>query len=171
MSHTVRVQIALRNRSALATAVSALGGQVLGDGEHRLYSSREVGFAVKLPGWRYPIVVREDSTLAYDDYHGAWGNPRDLERLKGRYAIEAARAEADRLGWYCEEQGEFLIIYHPDGGTLTVGMGGEVDASGFLGAACDAASSPLEAAMGRRLEATTKPERWQERARVQEINP
>jgi len=167
VSHTVKVKIEMKNTDALTRAAIALGGQVLGQGTHRLYSSQEDGFAIKLPGWQYPVIAKTDGTLAYDDYQGHWGNVRDIETLKSRYAIEAARLECERLGWYCEEQNNSLIVYHPDGGTLTIGESGEIDASGFSGSSCSDATSPLERALGKTTESVKKNEYWHEYAKIQ----
>jgi hypothetical protein len=165
-SHTTRVMIEFRDDRALKAAVEALGGQWLGFGEHKLYSSTEGGNGFRLPGWTYPLVSKWNGALAYDDFHGSWGKVADLERLKGAYAIEAARLAAQDLGWYTEVRGEDLVIHHPDGGTLTVTPAGTVDAACFLGRDCLAAAAPIEAALGRKADQTLKPEYFQERAKI-----
>ncbi len=138
-------------------AAVRLGGRALGEGAHRLYSTTEHGYAVQLPGWRYPLVLRADGTLAMDHYGGQWGNPADLDRLTRAYAIEAAREAAAAQGWMQEERADgSLLIYHPSGGTLTVLPDGTVDAAGFLGAGCHDAAAAIEAALGRPLERTYK---------------
>jgi hypothetical protein len=151
---------------ALKAAVEAMGGQFLGEGQYKLYSSSEIGLGFRLPGWTYPCICRSDGTLAYDDYNGAWGNVNDLQRLKGAYAIEAARLAAQDLGWYTELHGDELVIHHPDGGTLTVSPNGTVDAACFLGRDCASAAAPIEAALGRKVDTTLKPEYFQERAKI-----
>ena len=158
MSHTVSVKIELRDTAVLRRAVESLNGRWLGHGEQILYETRETGEAFRLPGWTYPLVKRSDDTLAYDDYHGSWGNVADLDRLKARYAIEAARQEAANQGWYAEDQPDgSLLIYHPDGGTLSVTTAG-IDANGFTGAGCSAASEPIARAMGQQTSSSEKPE-------------
>lgn len=159
MSHTVKINIELRNREALAAALQAMGAQVYGEGTHQLFAGPEVGFGFQLPGWHYPLVARADGTLAYDDYHGSWGNVADLDALREEYALEAVRTECANLGWLCESSNTGgLIVYHPDGGTLSVTRGGSIDAAGFMGSGCAEASAKLEAALGRRTEQTLKPE-------------
>lgn len=156
MSETLKVKVEFRNATSLAGAVTAMGGQVLGQGTHRLYQTSEQGFGFKLPGWRYPLVSRPDGTLAYDDYHGAWGDVTDLEKLKTRYVIETARQAAEEKGWYTEAQDNgSLLIVTPEGGTLTVTPEGVIDAAGFTGSSCAAATEPIARALG----ATTGEER------------
>lgn len=171
MSHTVRVKIQLRNEAALRAAVEALGGRWLGQGVHSLFQGPEEGLGFRLPGWRYPLVVKSSGELAFDDYNGHWGDRRDIEKLKRRYALEAARLKCEELGWYCELQGdgEKLVVYHPDGGTLEVLADGTVDATGFLGASCEKASQPLEEALGLRADQIKKPEYLAQEAEVRVV--
>lgn len=165
MSHTVTVRVEYRNLDALAAAVEALGGTVLGHGQHRLYEGPVTGWGAYLPGWEYPIVLA-DGQLHFDDYGGRWGDVALLDRLRERYAIEAARRAAQDLGWIVEDQADgSIVIYHPSGGTLTVSPSGEVAASGFVGASCTDAAAPIEQAMGRPGERTLAPEYYQEHAR------
>ena len=65
MSHTVKVRVELRDRDSLARAVVALGGEVLGQGTHRLFAGPEEGFGFKLKDWHYPLVLKENGELAY----------------------------------------------------------------------------------------------------------
>lgn len=122
---------------------------MIGQGSHKLFGDSESGFGFRLPGWRYPLVLRADGTLAYDDYHGSWGNVADIQRLTGAYALGVAESVAAVNGWYSERVADELVIYHPDGGVLRVSAAGVVDTSGFLGADCQSASAGIEAALGR----------------------
>lgn len=167
MSHTVTVRVEYRDLDALAAAVVTLGGKVLGQAAHRLYEGSVYGWGAQLPGWRYPIVLGEDGVLAYDDYEGRWGDVQALTRLRERYAIEAARRAAEAQGWIAQDQPDgSLLIYHPDGGTLTVSSSGEVAADGFVGGGCIEAAQPIEQALGRPSERSLRPEYWAERAKV-----
>jgi hypothetical protein len=149
MSHTVKIQVEFRDEKSLGAAVVALGGEVLGDGVHRLYGGAVTGLGFRLPGWSYPLVLGAMGELSFDDYGGCWGNRADLDRLRGEYALAVAEGVAQAQGWYCERvQGE-LVIYHPDGGTLRVSSEGVVDTSGFTGSSCAVASEPIEVALGR----------------------
>jgi hypothetical protein len=167
MSHTVTVQIEFRNKDALVAAVQRLGWRVLGEGTHGLFSTSESGLGIQIPGWRYPIVIKGDGTIALDDYNGQWGNRADIEKLRAEYALEAARLAAEAQGWYCERVDGKLVIYHPDGGTITVDATGAVDASGFMGASCAKATEPIETALGVRREQVLKKEYLHENANVQ----
>lgn len=158
-SHTVTVEVQVKDKGPLGAAVEAMGGTVLGDGTHKLYSNNcESGFGFTLPCWRYPLILRDDGTLAFDDYHGHWGNPEDLKKLTARYAIEAARQAADVQGWNAEDQHDgSLKIEHPSGAYMTVQPDGTVEAFGFIGSACDV-TSVIEEAMGKPTDRAFKPE-------------
>jgi hypothetical protein len=140
VSHTVRVSIELSNHAALAAAVLAMGGAVLGIGQHKLFNSQpESGFGFTLPSWRHPLVLKADGKLAFDDYGGKWGNTADIEKLKGKYAVQAAMQAAAMQGWQYEYAGDgSLLVHHPDGGVLTVTEQGVFDVNGMIGTACDA---------------------------------
>jgi hypothetical protein len=166
-SHTRRVSVEYRDRDAFGRCAIALGGTVLGEGDHRLYETHETGYGVTLPDWHYPIVLRSDRSLAYDDYNGSWGNVADLAKLKDRYAIEAARSAAEAQGWYCEnDAANNLVIYHPEGGTLTVNAKGVVDLAGFVGSSCTEPGRIIAEALGRTVETQDKPEMHTEFARM-----
>lgn len=165
MSHTVTCEIDIRDREAFAAVARAMGAEILGEGVHSLFESHEAGLGIKLDGWLFPIVLGEKG-LKFDDYGGKWGNPADIGALTERYALSVARKAAEAQGWYCEEAAGTLTIYHPDGGTITVGADGSVDAACFEGRSCADATAPLEAALGRARESVSKPEMLHERARV-----
>lgn len=164
-SHTVTVEVQFKHPEALAAAVQSMGGTWLGPGTHKLYSrNQEAGHGFTMPNWTYPLVLREDNTLAFDDYHGSWGNVEDIKKLTGRYAIESARQAADQQGWTSQDQADgSLIITHPSGATMTVQEDGTVDSVGFIGAACDIASV-IENAMGTPGDRANKPEYWESQA-------
>lgn len=148
MSHTTTVSIEFKNREALAAAVATVGGTVLGEGTHRLFSgSGERGFGFQLKGWRYPCILRaDDNTLAMDTYNGQWGDVKDLDKLRGAYTIEAGRAKCAELGWMSEIQTDGnLLIVHPEGGTMTLSTDGTVDCQGFIGQGCNVASAITDA--------------------------
>jgi hypothetical protein len=168
MSHTVKIAIEFQNRTALSAAVEAIGGTVRGEGTHYLFAGQEQGFCFELPGWRYPLVLRSDNTLAFDDYHGSWGNVKDIDKLKGAYAIEAAHQAASEQGWISERQADgTLLIYHPSGGTFTVTNEGVMDATGFVGTSCDVAAV-IEAALGPVSERQNKADYYVESVHIRE---
>jgi hypothetical protein len=149
MSHTVKIKVEFRDEKSLGAAVVALGGSILGMGEHRLYGGAVTGLGFSLPGWHYPLVLGAMGDLSFDDYGGRWGKVSDLDRLRGEYAFCVAEGVAQAQGWYCERVQNELVIYHPDGGVLKVSAEGVVDTSGFTGASCAVASEPIETALGR----------------------
>lgn len=98
MSHTMNVQIELHDRAALEAACQRLG-LTLVEGKHKLYQTEEEGIAVHLPGWVYPVVVKGDGTVAYDNFNGNWGRIEELNKLRAYYGLEKAKIEARKQGY------------------------------------------------------------------------
>ncbi len=158
VSHTTKVVVQFNDRSVLAAAVAAMGGTMLGEGSHRLYGGSEQGLGFNLPGWRYPLILKADGSLAFDSYNGHWGNEADIPKLKGQYTIAVAAQAAAAQGWMTQtEANGSLVVFHPDGGTITVFQDGTVDAMGFVGTGCDAAQI-IELSIGRAGSREDKPE-------------
>lgn len=155
MSHTVRVTVALKSKSALAEAVKGLGGEVLGDGIHRV-AGQVAGFGFKLAGQYWPMVLTADATLAYES---DVSNSKELiDELTKRYTIEVAREAADAQGWSSEDQEDGgLLIRVGSGATMTVQPDGTVEGFGFIGQACDVAQV-IEDAIGTPGAPEFKPE-------------
>ena len=106
MSHTSKIKTDLtfneRMKQVLNSACKKLGLELKPWGKHKLYSSTEEGFAVKLPGWHYPIVLNE-AGIAKDDYNGHWGKPAELEKFMRRVVAEKTIVEARRKGYIVNE--------------------------------------------------------------------
>lgn len=163
MSHTVKVKVSYSSLAALSKAVEAMGGKVLGDGTHKLFDAAHAGFGFTLKGWNYPLVLKADGELAFDDYGGQWGNRADLDRLRGEYALARAEEHCAQVGWQCERASEGVRVYHPDGGTFLVTADGVVDASNFTGPNCVEAAAPLEEALGKATDRNYKAEFYAQR--------
>jgi len=84
-------------------------------GIFRLYQTVEEGIGVYLPGWKYPIVIKKDGTIAYDNYNGKWGNIFYLNKLKKEYAFQSAKYEMERKGYRLktirEKNGKRLVEF------------------------------------------------------------
>jgi hypothetical protein len=120
MSHIVTIKTEIRDPAALLAACWRLGFPAPVQGRARLFSGEAEGLVVQLPGWRYPIVVDAPAgKVRYDNYGGAWGAQRELDRLLQAYAVEKARLEARKSGHTVTEQAL------ADGSIkLTIRMGG-----------------------------------------------
>ena len=85
----LRMQTQLKNPEILAKACAALGLGSPVEGSERFYDrSNHQGLLVRLPGWHYPLVVKEGGEIHFDNYNGHWGAISELERLQQRYAAE-----------------------------------------------------------------------------------
>jgi hypothetical protein len=119
MSHIVTIKTQLRDPDALAAACRRLGLSEPVRGKVTLFATEAEGLIVQLPGWTYPAVIDPHGQVHYDNYNGAWGEQKQLDRLLQAYAVEKALLEARRAGRSVYEQPL------PDGSVkLTVSMGG-----------------------------------------------
>ena len=105
MSHIVQIQTEVRDPVAIRAACGRLSLLEPVLGEAQLFSRSVTGWAVRLSGWRYPVVCDVASAkIAYDNFEGRWGDPKELGRLLQGYAVEKARAEARLKGHTLTEQ-------------------------------------------------------------------
>ncbi len=119
MSHVVKLQVEIKNRQALIAACQRLGYQIGTEGTHTLYNSKEEGLSVNLPDWRFPVVIKADGSIAFDNYKGAWGDISVLNKLRQIYASEVTKFEFMLQGLSVYEEA------NQDGSlTLTVETGG-----------------------------------------------
>lgn len=115
MSHTTKVKVEHKfDESMLTVLTEACKKQnltLLPWGSHKLYSTTETGYAIKLPGWSYPIVLNTDG-IAMDNYNGRWGEQAKLNKLLRRVSAEKIIRDARRKG-YCitekEIEGEIKL--------------------------------------------------------------
>lgn len=105
MSHVVQIQTEIRDPMAIQAACGRLSLPEPTFGEMKLFSTSAVGWAVRLPGWRYPIVCDVTTAkIAFDNFGGRWGDQKQLDRFLQGYAVEKARIEARRKGHTVTEQ-------------------------------------------------------------------
>jgi len=105
VSHLVTIQTQVRDPAAVAAACARLGLLPPTSRTARLFSGSATGLAVELPGWNYPLVCElQSGTLQYDNYGGAWGDQKELDRFLQAYACEKAKIEARKLGHSVSEQ-------------------------------------------------------------------
>lgn len=103
MSHMVKVtNIKMHDTAVLQTAVNRLEAEgkatALGTGTFDFYGGHEQGLGVRLKGWQYPVVVKEDGTLVYDNFNGRWGSQDALDEFMQVYSAEAAKNAAIMQG-------------------------------------------------------------------------
>lgn len=120
MSHVVEIQTRVTDLEAVKGGCRRLQLPVPVYGPVKLFAETRTGWGVQLPEWRYPVVCDVDrGEVAYDNYNGRWGDPRQLDRFLQSYAIEKAIREARRQGYSASEQ------RLPDGSVkVTVNVGG-----------------------------------------------
>jgi len=105
LSHIVQIQTEIRDPIALDAATYRLGLPDPVFGPAKLFSTTVTGWQVRLPEWRYPVVVDVNTgKLDFDNYGGRWGEQAHLDRLVQRYAVEKSKIEARKKGYTTTEQ-------------------------------------------------------------------
>lgn len=102
MSHTMNIKLELHDKAILKTVCEKLKIP-MEQGKHQLYKGQEEGLGIKLPGWKYPAVVKDDGTVAYDNYNGSWGKIEELNMVTAHYGLEKAKHEAILKGYSTQE--------------------------------------------------------------------
>jgi hypothetical protein len=120
LSHIVQIQTEVRDPAAVHAACRRLGLPEPTFGTTQLFSGEANGLAVQLPDWQYPVVCdTTNGKLLYDNYDGAWGDQRILDRFLQAYAVEVIKAEARKKGHSVTEQpltnGSIKLTVHVGG--------------------------------------------------------
>lgn len=97
MSHIATIEIQIKDPEALAEACREMGATITHNAEVTIYKTSVTGTAIQLPGWVYPVVLR-DTELIYDNYEGQWGDIAHLKRLRQLYTTKATIRAARRMG-------------------------------------------------------------------------
>ena len=105
MSHIVEIKTEIRDPVAIRAACQRLNLPEPVFGEVTLFTTSATGWAVRLPEWKYPVVCDVNTAkIAYDNYEGRWGDPKQLHRFQQSYAVEKAKIEARKKGHTVFEQ-------------------------------------------------------------------
>jgi len=99
MSHVATIALEFRDPAALGEAAATCGLSLLQDTVTFYDGTRVAGTALRLPGWRYPVVVDAAGRLHYDHYEGRWGDLAQLHRFRQAYAEAATTRFAHAHGY------------------------------------------------------------------------
>jgi len=101
----VTIHTEIRDVAALQAACARLSLPPPKLGTARLYEAEATGQIVKLPGWTYPVIIdTEKGEVKEDNFGGAWGDPKELDKLLQAYAVEKCRIESRKAGHSVTEQ-------------------------------------------------------------------
>jgi len=104
MSHTSTVKTMLKDELAIRKACQRLGLTVPIQGVVKLYSTRESGLLVQLPGWKFPIAINLETGVAmYDNYEGVWGKIAELDKFTQAYSQQVAMMQLGADGYTVDE--------------------------------------------------------------------
>lgn len=98
MSHVATIKTQMLDVTAINAACKRLGIPESVNGRHQLYDGAYTGIGVKLPGWKYSVVIEPTGELKYDNYKGQWGHIDRLNEFRQAYGVEKAKIEARKKG-------------------------------------------------------------------------
>jgi hypothetical protein len=105
MSHIVSIETKLHDPHTIGAACVRLGLAEPIEGTAELFSGVATGLMVRLPGWEYPVVIDPlTGVVRYDNYEGAWGNQRELDRFMQAYSVEKVLLESRKKGYHVNEE-------------------------------------------------------------------
>jgi len=105
VSHLVSIKTQVRDAVAVQAACRRLNIPEPSRGTAQLYSGQATGLLLMLPEWRYPVVIDpEQGDVQFDNFEGAWGDSRHLDKFLQMYAVEKAKLEARRAGHSVTEE-------------------------------------------------------------------
>jgi hypothetical protein len=99
MSHTSNLEVRVKNKSLLLGVCNKLGLKICENTKVSFFSTSEQGTSIQLKGWKYPVVIRPDGTLVYDNFNGTWGNMSELHKFVQTYAVEGVKLECIKKGF------------------------------------------------------------------------
>lgn len=102
MSTLIKVKQAVKNVPAFEAACERLGLELKAPGTYNVWNRPTKGRGLRLPGWKYDIVVEEGGTIAYDNHNGGWGKMTELDALMQQYGLTSLEAEARQYGHLLE---------------------------------------------------------------------
>ena len=104
MSHIVTIEALVKDAAAVRAACQRLALPEPVQGKTELFSGEVEGLAVKLPGWRFPVVADLGTgQIKFDNYKGKWGAQEHLDRFLQAYAVEKVKIESRRKGHLVSE--------------------------------------------------------------------
>lgn len=112
MSHVIELKIKLSDPAALRDAAQVLGLELTESQTVSFYSASVTGTAIRLPEWRYPVIVEADGTVRYDNYDGRWGDIATLNNLVQEYTAQIVESQARAAGQYAwrEEREDGTLV-------------------------------------------------------------
>ena len=99
MSHVATIALEFRDPAALREAARVCRLDLHEDTVTFYDGTRVAGTALRLPGWRYPVVIDADGRLHYDHFEGRWGDLAQLHRFRQAYAEAATTRFAQARGY------------------------------------------------------------------------
>lgn len=92
MSHTTKITgVQLTDPDARAAAAQAMG--MVPPTRERVTmfdGSTHEGVAIRLPGWAYPVVIKDNGEIAMDNFRGHWGDMDLFDQYCQQYTLAVA---------------------------------------------------------------------------------
>lgn len=105
MSHCTTIDVKFKDINILKKVCKKLNLEFEENSYQRFYDGKiEYGTKIKLPNWNYPIIVKSDGNVIYDNYEGNWGDEKEINKLKQHYAVEKTKSIAIKNGYTFTEK-------------------------------------------------------------------
>ena len=167
MSHIVTIEVEVRDLEAIRKTCRRMKLEEPCHGKATLFQKNVQGTLVRLPFWKFPIVIDlQTGKIQYDNYKGKWGNQGELNKFLMFYGAEKAKLEAEKQGHVCTEtvldNGHLKIQIQPNRNqpdetinvTFLPGGASQVETTGYSGSGCSKASDYVEKALGTQTNET-----------------
>jgi len=104
MSHIATVEMKIKDMKVLKKVCEQLGLSTKQVKDYVFYDNTKAsGLSIQLNNWRYPIVVKDDGSIVFDNYNGSWGKVEHLQQLQQAYSTEIAKQQLRKQGYMVKE--------------------------------------------------------------------
>lgn len=105
MSHCTTIDVKFKDINILKKVCKKLNLSIEEKSYQKFYDGKvEHGTKIKLPNWQYPIIVKPNGEIIFDNYNGHWGDESELNLLKQHYAVEKTKLIAIKNGYTFQEK-------------------------------------------------------------------
>ena len=105
MSHCTTIDVKIKDINILKKVCKKLNLEMKENSKFRFYDGKtECGTEIKLPNWQYPIIIKNNGEVIFDNYNGNWGDIKELNLLKQHYAVEKTKLIAIKNGYTFQEK-------------------------------------------------------------------
>ena len=85
MSHCTTIDVKMKDINILRKVCKKLNLEMKENSKFRFYDGRtEHGTKINLPNWNYPIIIKNNGEVIFDNFEGTWGDIKELKIIKNK---------------------------------------------------------------------------------------